>query len=78
MVCSFLSYEMRADAPHKLLGQIFTYLKQITLEDQLSRLYRDALTQLFGNDKEQELLKRVFGAMTVLRESLPLHDLHVS
>ena len=65
---------MRADAPHKLLDQIFSYPKQITLEDQLSRLYRDALTQLFGNDKEQELLKRVFGAMTVLRESLPLHD----
>ena len=74
MVCSFLSYDMRADAPHKLLDQIFSYLKQITLEDQLSRLYCDALTQLFGNDKEQELLKRVFGAMTVLRESLPLHD----
>ena len=74
MVCSFLSYEMRAGAPHELLDQIFSSAKQITLEDQLSSLYRDALTQLFRNDKERQLFKQVFGAMTVLRESLPLHD----
>jgi hypothetical protein len=52
----------------------FSSPKQFTLEVQLSNLYRDALTQLFRNDKEQQLFKRVFGAMTVLRESLPLHD----
>ena len=74
MVCSFLSYKMRAGAPHELLDQILSSTKQITLEGQLSNLYRDALTQLFQNDKEQQLFKRVFGAMTVLRESLPLHD----
>ena len=74
MVCSFLSYEMRAGAPHEILDQILSSAKQITLEGQLSRLYRDALTQLFQNDKEQQIFKRVFGAMTVLRESLPLHD----
>lgn len=74
MVCSFLSYEMREGAPHELLDQILSSAKQITLEGQLSSLYRDALTQLFRNDKEQQLFKRVFGAMTVLRESLPLHD----
>ena len=74
MVCSFLSYEMRAGAPHELLDQILSSAKQITLDGQLSNLYRDALTQLFRNDKEQQLFKRVFGAMTVLRESLPLHD----
>ena len=74
MVCSFLSYEMRAGAPHELLDQILSSAKQITLEGQLGNLYRDALTQLFQNDKEQQLFMRVFGAMTVLRESLPLHD----
>ena len=74
MVCSFLSYEMRADAPHKLLDQILSSGKQITLEGQLSNLYRDALSRLFRNDKEQQLFKQVFGAMTVLREPLPLYD----
>ena len=74
MVCSFLSYEMRADAPHKLLDQILSSTKQITLQGQLSRLYHDTLTRLFQDDEERQLFKRVFGAMTVLRESLPLHD----
>ena len=74
MVCSLLSYEMRAGAPHELLDQILSFAKQITLEGQLSSLYRDALTQLFWNDKERQLFKQVFGAMIVLRESLPLHD----
>ena len=74
MVCSFLSYEMRAGAPHELLDQILSSTKQITLEGQLSRLYHDALTQLFRNDMERLLFKRVFGAMTILRESLSLHD----
>ena len=74
MVCSFLSYEMRADAPHKLLEQILSSTKQIMLEGQLSSLYRDALTQLFQNDKEWQLFERVFGAMIVLREPLHLHD----
>ena len=74
MVCSFLSYEMRADAPHKLLDQILSSAKQITLESQLSNLYCDALSRLFRNDKERQLFKQVFGAMTVLRESLPLDD----
>ena len=74
MVCSFLSYEMREGAPHELLDQILLSAKQIMLEGQLSNLYRDALTQLFGNDKERRLFKQVFGAMTVLRELLPLHD----
>ena len=74
MVCSFLSYEMREGAPHELLDQILSSAKQITLEGQLSSLYRDVLTQLFRNDNERQLFKRVFGAMTVLRESLALHD----
>ena len=74
MVCSFLSYEMRADAPHKLLDQILLSTKQITRQSQLNSLYRDALTQLFQDDEERQIFKRVFGAMTVLRESLPLHD----
>ena len=74
MVCSFLSYEMRAGAPHELLDQILSSAKQITVEGQLSNLYRDALTQLFRNVNEQHLFKQVFGAATVLRESLPLHD----
>ena len=74
MVCSFLSYEMRAGAPHEVLDEILTSAKQIALEGQLSNLYRDALTQLFRNDKEQQLFKQVFGAMTVLRESLALND----
>ena len=74
MVCSFLSYEMRAGAPHELLDQILSSTKYITLEGQLSKFYHDALTQLFRNDKERQLFKRVFGAMTVLRESLLLHD----
>ena len=71
-VCSFLSYKMRADTPHKLLDQILSSGKQIALEDQLSKLYGDALTQLFQKDKEQQLFQQVFGAITVLRESLPL------
>ena len=74
MVCSFLSYEMRADAPHKLLDQILSSTKQITRQGQLSSLYRDTLTRLFQDDEERLLFKRVFGAMTVLRESLSLHD----
>ena len=74
MVCSFLSYEMRADAPHKLLDQILLSTKQITRQGQLSILYRKALTQLFQDDEEWQIFTRVFGAMTFLRESLPLHD----
>ena len=74
MVCSLLSYEMRADAPHKLLDQILSSTNQITRQGQLSSLYRDALTQLFQGDEEWQIFKRVFGAMTILRESLPLHD----
>ena len=74
MVCSFLSYEMCEGAPHELLDQILSSAKQITLEGQLSHLYLDVLTQLFKNDKERQLFKQVFGAMTLLRESLPLHD----
>ena len=74
MVCSFLSYEMRAGAPHELLDQILSSAKQIILQGQLSKLYRNALTQLFQDDKERQLFKRVFGAMTVLQEPLPLHD----
>ena len=74
MVCAFLSYEMHAGAPHELLDQILSSAKQITLEGQLSNLYHDALTQLFRNDKERQLFTRVFRAMTVLREPLPLHD----
>ena len=74
MVCSFLSYEMRAGAPHELLDQILSSPKRITFEGQLTNLYHDALAQLFRNDKEQQLFKQVFGAITVLRESLPLHD----
>ena len=66
MVCSFLSYEMRAGAPHELLDQILSSTRQITLQGQLSNLYRDGLTQLFRNDEEWQLFKRVFGAMTVL------------
>ena len=65
---------MHAGAPHELLDQIFSSTKQIMFEGQLSTLYHDALTQLFRNDKEQQLFIRVFGAMTVLQESLPLHD----
>ena len=74
MVCSFLSYDMRADAPHKLLDQILLSPKQITRQGQLSSLYCDALTRLFQNAEEQEIFKQVFGAMTVLRESLSLHN----
>ena len=74
MVCSFLSYEMRADAPHILLDQILSSTKQITRQGQLSILYRDALTQLFQNDEERQIFNRVFGAMTILRDSLALHD----
>src|ERR1700679_155004 len=74
MVCSFLSYEMHADAPHKLLDHILLSTKHITRQGQLSNLYCDALTRLFQNDEERKLFKRVFGAITVLRESLPLHD----
>ena len=74
MVCSYLSYEMRAGAPHELLDQILSSTRQITRQRQLSSLYRDALTQLFQDDEERQLFKRVFGATTVLRESLPLHD----
>ena len=74
MVCSFLSYEMRADAPHKHLEQILLSTKQITRQRQLSSLYCDALTRLFQDDEERQLFKQVFGAMNVLRESLPLHD----
>ena len=73
MVCSFLSYEMCADAPHKLLDQILSSTKQITHQSQLNRLYCDALTCLFQDDEEQQLFKRVFGGMIVLRESLPLN-----
>ena len=73
-VCSFLSYEMHACAAHELLDQILSSAKPIVLEGQLSHIYRDALRQLFQNDEEQQLFKRVFGAITVLRESLPLHD----
>jgi hypothetical protein len=36
IVYSFLSYEMRANAPHELLDQILSSPKQITLEVQLS------------------------------------------
>ena len=74
MVCSFLSYRMRAGAPHELLDQILSSTKQITRQRQLSSLYHDALTQLFQDDEEQQIFKRVFGAMTVLQKSLPLHD----
>jgi tetratricopeptide (TPR) repeat protein len=74
MVCSFLSYKMRPDSPHELLEQIIASGKQIALESQLSNLYHDALKQLFQNNKEQQLFQRVFGAMTVLREPLPLRD----
>ena len=65
---------MRVGAPHELLDQILSSMKQIMRQRQLSSLYRDALTQLFQDDEEPQLFKRVFGAMTVLRESLPLHD----
>lgn len=44
--------------------------KQIALESQLGNLYRDALKQLF-QDEDQGLFQRVFGAMTVLQQSLP-------
>ena len=74
MVCSFLSYDMRAGAPHELLEQILSSGKQIALKGQLSNLYHDALKQLFRDDEEQKLFQRVFGAMTVLQESLPLPD----
>ena len=53
MVCSFLSYEMRADTPHKLLDQILSSTKQITRQGQLSSLYRDTLTRLFQDDEER-------------------------
>ena len=39
-----------------------------------SAVYRDALTQLFQDDEEWQIFKRVFGVIIVLRESLPLHD----
>ena len=61
MVFSFPSYEMRAGAPHELVDQILSSAKQITLEGQLSNLYRDALARLFQNDKELHLIKQVFG-----------------
>ena len=72
MVCSFLSYEKWADAPHERLEQIVSSGKEIALEGQLISLYHEALRELFRDDKEQELFRRVFGAMTVLQESLPL------
>ena len=65
---------MRADAPHNLLDQILSSTKQITRQGQLSSLYRDTLTRLFLDDEEWQLFKQIFGAMIVLRESLPLHD----
>jgi tetratricopeptide (TPR) repeat protein len=74
MVCSFVSHEMRAGAPHELLDQILSSGKQIALEDQLGNLYRDALKQLFPDDKDQKLFRQVFGAMTVLQESLSSCD----
>ena len=74
MVCSFLSYDMRVDTPHKLLDQILLSPKQITRQGQLSSLYRDALTRLFQGDEERQIFKRVFGAVTVLQGSLSLHD----
>ena len=74
MVCSFLSYEMRTCAPHELLDQILSSGKEIALEGQLSNLYRDTLKQLFPDDRDQKLFRQVFGAMTILRESLSLHD----
>ena len=57
MVCSFLSYEMRAGAPHELLDQILSSTNQITRQRQLSSLYCDALTQLFQGDEERQLLR---------------------
>ena len=71
MVYSFLSYEIRAGAPHEFLDQILSSTSQITLS---AIFYRDALTQLFRNGMKRQLFKQVFGAMTILRESLPLHD----
>ena len=74
MVCSFLSHEMRTHLPHELLDRIISSGKEIALEGQLSNLYRDALKQLFPGDRDQKLFRQVFGAMTILRKSLPLRD----
>jgi tetratricopeptide (TPR) repeat protein len=74
MVCSLLSHEMRTSAPHELLDRILSSGKEIALEGQLSNLYRDALKQLFPEDRDQKLFRQVFGAMAILRESLPLRD----
>jgi tetratricopeptide (TPR) repeat protein len=76
MVCSFLSYDIAAGTPLERLEQIVSSGKRIALEgqEQLAELYDNALNRLFQTDKEQKLFQRVFGAMTVLQESLPLPD----
>lgn len=75
MVYSFLSHEMQTDAPDELLDQIILSEKQIPFEGQLNNPYRDALKQLFRDDKEQNQLRQVFGGITILQRSLPLHVL---
>ena len=74
MVYSFLSHEMQTDAPDELLDQIILSEKQIPFEGQLNNPYRDALKQLFRDDKEQNQLRQVFGGITILQRLLPLRD----
>ena len=65
---------MRADAPDELLDQILSSARQITLEALRANSAVITWHSSSGMTRNGNLFKRVFGAMTVLRWSLPLYD----
>jgi hypothetical protein len=77
-VFSLLSHNIlsRRGMLNKHLEKILSSGKQIAPESQLqlANLYRDALEQLFRDNKAYNLFRQVFGAMIVLRQPLSLLD----
>jgi TPR repeat protein len=75
-VRSLLSHEFDQRYPHQILEQILWSEEKVGARsgEQLERLYRDAIINLFPQQDMQEKLQDFLGAMMVLQEALPLGD----
>ncbi|KAF8190162.1 tetratricopeptide repeat-containing protein [Pholiota molesta] len=75
-VRSLLSHEFDQRYPHQILEQIVWSEEKVGARsgEQLERLYRDAIINLFPKPDMQEKLQDFLGAMMVLQEPLPLGD----
>jgi archaellum biogenesis ATPase FlaH len=74
-VCEYISNDMEEE-PHRLLEQILTTTSGVSSEKRLTTLYQTTLTRMFGDGpgKDADHFRRLFGAISVIQESVKVSD----